>query len=95
MTKFLRALVLGSGYAGQGHALALREAGVEIVGMVSRTRDVVKRVASELKIPHAGTDWEQALVDLQPDIVAIGTPGGAHYEPILAALGAWLSCFLR
>ena len=86
MTNTLRALILGSGFAGQGHAAALRHAGVEIMGMVSRTRDVVEQVAASLEIPYAGTDWEQALVDLQPDIVAIGTPGGVHYEPILAAL---------
>lgn len=82
----LTGLVHGSGFAGQGHALALRDAGVEIVGMVSRTRAVVEQVAAELAIPYAGTDWAQALTDLQPDIVAIGTPGGAHFDPILAAL---------
>ena len=82
----LRALIQGSGFAGQGHAQALREAGVEIVGMVSRTRDVVERVAAKMEIPHASTEWEPTLDELQPDIVAIGTPGGAHFEPILAAL---------
>ena len=86
MDKNLRALILGSGFAGQGHAQALRDAGVEIVGMVSRTRDVVEKVAASLNIPYAGTDWSQALADLQPDIVAIGTPGGVHFAPIMAAL---------
>lgn len=86
MTNGLRALILGSGFAGQGHALALQDADVEIVGIVSRTRDVVEQVAAELGIPYAGTDWAAALADLQPDIVAIGTPGGAHFEPIMAAL---------
>ncbi|MBE2225371.1 MAG: Gfo/Idh/MocA family oxidoreductase [Anaerolineae bacterium] len=56
------------------------------MGMVSRTREVVEQVAAELAIPYAGTDWQEALTTLQPDIVAIGTPGGAHVEPILAAL---------
>lgn len=82
----LKALIHGSGFAGQGHAQALRDAGVEVVGMVSRTREVVEKVAAKMDIPYAGTDWLQALADLQPDIVAIGTPGGAHFEPILAAL---------
>ena len=82
----LRALIHGSGFAGQGHALAFRDAGVEIAGMVSRTPEVVERVAAEMQIPYAGTDWQQALTDLQPDVVAIGTPGGVHYEPILDAL---------
>ena len=26
-------------------------------------------------IPYASTDWEQALRDLHPDIIAVGTPG--------------------
>lgn len=82
----LRALIFGSGFAGQGHAQALRDSGVEVVGMVSRTREVVERVAGEMDIPYAGTDWRQALTDLHPDIVAIGTPGGAHVEPIMSAL---------
>lgn len=82
----LRALIHGSGFAGQGHTQAFRDAGVEIAGMVSRTRDVVERVTADLDIPYAGTDWQQALADLQPDIVAIGTPGGAHFDPILAAI---------
>ncbi|MBZ0300901.1 MAG: Gfo/Idh/MocA family oxidoreductase [Anaerolineae bacterium] len=86
MAATLRALIQGSGFAGQGHTLALRDAGVEIVGMVSRTPEVVQQVAAELTIPYASTDWTQALRDLQPDIVAIGTPGGAHYGPILEAL---------
>lgn len=37
----LRALIFGSGFAGQGHAQVLRVSDVEAVGMVSRTLDVV------------------------------------------------------
>ncbi len=86
MVQKLKALVMGSGFAGQGHAEALRFCDVEVVGMVSRTAETVNAVAKKLNIPYASTDWEQALVDLQPDIVAIGTPGGAHFEPIMSAL---------
>ena len=86
MPAVLRALILGSGFAGKGHALALRDAGVEVVGLVGRTAGVVEQAATELAIPYAGTDWHGALEGLRPDIVAIGTPGGAHVAPILAAL---------
>src|SRR5690606_19625999 len=86
MTHPLRALILGSGFAGKGHTQALRDAGVEVVGMVSRTAEVVRQVATELNIEYASTNWNDALRELQPDIVAIGTPGGAHFEPIMAAL---------
>ena len=33
----LCALILGAGYAGEGHTLALRRAGVDVIGMASRT----------------------------------------------------------
>ncbi len=82
----LTGLVLGTGFAGQGHTAALRSAGVEVVGMVGRTPEVLAQVATDLEIPHTSTDWGQALSDLSPDIVAIGTPGGAHVAPILEAL---------
>jgi predicted dehydrogenase len=78
MAPALRALILGSGFAGKGHALALRDAGVDVVGMVGRTADVIARAAAELAIPHASTDWQGALAALRPNIVVIGTPGGAH-----------------
>lgn len=86
MTKKLSALVMGSGFAGQGHVEALRYCDVDVLGMVSRTEETVKSVASKLNIPYASTNWDQALSDLSPDIVAIGTPGGAHFTPIMSAL---------
>ena len=89
----LRVLIYGSGFAGQGHAQAFRTAGCDIVGMVGRTPDVVTSVAEKLSIPFAGTDWEAALDALQPDVVAIGTPGGAHYEPILQAFASGCHVF--
>ena len=87
MSGELTGLVFGSGFAGQGHAEAMRYWGIDVVGMVSRTEEVVTRVAGEMGIPYAGTDWYGALEELRPDVVAIGTPGGAHHEQILAAIG--------
>lgn len=81
-----KVLVCGTGFAGQGHAEAFRYAGAEVVGIVGRTESVAKEVAKDLSIPYAGTDWSQALIDCQPDVVSIGTPGGAHAEPIRKAI---------
>jgi len=77
MNKRLKVLVHGTGFAGQG---------AEVVGIVGRTESVVKEVAQNMGIPYASTDWQQALLDCQPDIVSIGTPGGAHVEPIKQAI---------
>ncbi len=93
MPDKLRGLVFGSGFAGQGHAEAMRSCGVEVVGMVSRTKDVVEAVATEMKIPYASTDWSAALDALDPDIVAIGTPGGAHFEQTMEALDSGCHVF--
>ena len=82
----LRVLICGTGYAGQGHAAAFKAASAEVVGIVGRTEKVAREVAVNISVPFAGTDWSQALRDCQPDIVSIGTPGGAHVEPIRAAL---------
>ncbi len=84
----LKAMVLGAGFAGQGHTLALRKAGVHVAGMASRTAEVCRRVAGELGIPRSGTDWRGMLAEIQPKIVAVGTPGGTHLEMISAALDA-------
>ncbi len=94
MSDKLKVLVHGTGFAGQGHADAFRAVGAEVVGMVGRTPSVLEKVAHKMAIPYYSTDWAQALKDCQPDIVAIGTPGGAHYEPIrqAIALGCHVFC---
>lgn len=86
MNTTLKVLVLGTGFAGQGHTDAFRAVGTEVVGIVGRTPSVVKEVANKKAIPYFGTNWSQALKDCQPDIVSIATPGGAHYEPIKQAI---------
>ena len=86
MDRKLKVLVSGTGFAGQGHTDAFRAVGAEVVGMVGRTASVVKEIAEKKGIPYSSTDWKQALKDCQPDIVSIGTPGGAHYESITQAI---------
>jgi len=86
MDRKLKVLVQGTGFAGQGHTDAFRAVGAEVVGMVGRTENVLEEVANKKDIPYFSTDWQQALKECQPDIVAIGTPGGAHYEAIKQAI---------
>lgn len=86
MTSKLKVLVYGTGFAGQGHAQAFRDAGAEVVGIVGRTPNIVEEVAKKINVPYFGTDWQQALETCQPDIVSIATPGGAHVESIKQAI---------
>ena len=89
----LKVLIHGTGFAGQGHTDAFRNAGAEVVGIVGRTPSRVVEVAKKMNIPYSSSDWQQALKDCQPDIVSIGTPGGAHYEPITQAINAGCHVF--
>jgi predicted dehydrogenase len=86
VTRKLKVLISGTGFAGQGHADAFRGAGVDVVGIVGRTETVVREVAEKMDISYAGTDWQTALEDCKPDIVSIATPGGAHSAAIKQAI---------
>lgn len=61
---------------------------MDVIVIVSRTLNVAQRVAEELSIPYARVKMEEALTDLDVDIVAIAMPGGAHIAPIMLALEA-------
>lgn len=86
MNKKLKVLISGTGFAGQGHTDAFRNVEAEVVGMVGRTESVLEEVAKKKSIPYTNTNWIEALQECQPDIVSIGTPGGAHYKAIVPAI---------
>ena len=92
--KELRAIVIGAGFAGEGHTLALRHAGVEVEAICARQPAVVQAVADRLAIPQASTDWRHTLETLRPDIVALATPTSLRGEVVEAAtaLGCHLYC---
>ncbi|QPM92408.1 Gfo/Idh/MocA family protein [Pseudooceanicola algae] len=93
MTRALKVLIAGTGFAGEGHAAAFRAAGAEVVGIVGRTPKVVKDVATRLAIPYGGTEWAQALAECTPDVVSIATPGGVHHDQISQAIAAGCHVF--
>ena len=92
--RSLTAIVIGAGFAGEGHAIALRECGVDVRAICSRTPAAVQAMADTLGVPNASTDWRATLDETKPDIVAIATPGGTHEEMVTAALehGCHLFC---
>lgn len=90
----LRAVVIGTGWAGEGHTIALRAAGVEVVAMCGRTPEPARAMAEKLGIDEVRFDWRRALEELRPDIVSIATPARPHREMAVAAaeLGCHLAC---
>ena len=88
----LRAIVVGTGWAGEGHSKALRGAGVEVVALCGRTPEPAKAMAQKLGIAEVRFDWQQAITTLQPDIVSIATPASLHHE--IALVAAQLGCHI-
>lgn len=82
----LRAIVVGAGFAGEGHTIALRESGVSVEAICARTPSAVQAMAEKLCVPRASVNWRQTLAELKPDVVAVATPAGAHAEIVGAAL---------
>jgi len=91
-SKELKAVVIGAGWAGEGHTKALQHYGVDVVAICARKADVVQKVASKLGIPEASTDWQKSLLEIKPDIVALTTPAILRTEVI--ELAAQLGCHL-
>src|SRR5690349_17950750 len=90
----LRAVVIGAGWAGEGHTLGLRDAGVEVVALCGRTPEPAHARAQQLEIANVRFDWRDALEEFRPDIVTIATPGDAHcaIAEHAAALGCHIVC---
>lgn len=90
----LRAVVIGAGWAGEGHTIALRTAGVDVVALCGRTPEPAKAMAQKLGVEDVRFDWRQALAELRPDIVSIATPAAPHQEmvEVAAQLGCHIVC---
>jgi predicted dehydrogenase len=93
-TRKMKAVVVGAGWAGEGHTRALQHYGVDVVAICARKPDVVQGVASRLGIPEASIDWRKSIMDAKPDIVALTTPAILRAEVIemAAELGCHLLC---
>jgi predicted dehydrogenase len=86
----IRAVVIGAGWAGEGHIIGLREAGVEVVGLFGRTPEPAFQRAAQLGITDVGFDWRAGLEELRPEIVSIATPADSHR--VIAEFAAELGC---
>jgi predicted dehydrogenase len=81
----LRAVVVGAGWAGEGHTNALRHCGVEVVAICARNARATQAAADRLGVPIAATDWRQTLATVKPDIVDLATPADLRGEVIEVA----------
>jgi predicted dehydrogenase len=86
----IRAVVIGAGWAGEGHTIGLRDAGVEVVALFGRTPEPAYQRAAELGITDVRFDWRAGLEELRPEIVSIATPADSHRA--IAEFAAGLGC---
>ena len=82
----LKAVVIGAGWSAEGHTKALQHYGVKVLAVCARKPDVVQKVADELGIPEASTDWRESLLKHKPDIVALTTPAILRTEVVELAV---------
>lgn len=81
----MRAGIVGTGWVGPVHANALRELGVEVAAVCSRTQPSADRFAAE----HGGSAWsdlEAMLQAEQLDVLHVCTPNDLHAPQTLLAL---------
>lgn len=95
MTRRLRVGVIGAGsWSAAVHlpALAARD-DVEVVAVCRRNGDVAARIAERFGVPHAVTDYREAL-SLGLDAVVVASPPNVHEEQVVGALtaGAHVLC---
>ncbi len=81
----LRAIVIGAGWAGEGHTLGLREAGVEVVAFCGRTPEPAFAMAKKLGVEEVRFDYREAIKEFRPDIVSIATPATPHHDIAITA----------
>jgi predicted dehydrogenase len=88
----LQAVVIGAGWAGKGHTLALQHSGVHVRAICARDAQTVDAVARKLGVPEASVDWRHTLEAARPDIVSIATPASLRREVVEVATG--LGCHI-
>jgi len=80
--------IIGCGMISRFHARAIQDVrGAQLVACFDRNPDSAKKLAKEQDC-QAYAELQQMLRDPRVDAVTVGTPSGAHLEPILAAARA-------
>lgn len=90
----LQAVVIGAGWAGEGHTLALQHNGVHVQAICARDKETIEAVAKRLDVPEGSVDWRATLETVRPDIVSLATPASLRREVIETAvdLGCHILC---
>jgi len=88
MPQQLRAGVIGSGFIARVHTRAIRDAGHQVIGIASSSKESATKVAAELNIPNAFASWQELIASDEVDVIHICTPNEFHAEIAIAAAKA-------
>jgi predicted dehydrogenase len=80
--------IVGTGFMASTHTEALRRLGVDVVGIVGRTKESASTAAEKLSIPTAYSTVDELLDDPSVSAVHVTTPNDLHAEQARAALAA-------
>lgn len=93
--------MLGAGFIGQMHSLAMRNAGMsrrvpavrpELVSIADRNQDLAREVADRYQWQAAVADWS-AVLDAELDLFVNAGPNGTHAPACIAAAERGLAVF--
>ena len=92
----LRFGLIGSGFIGRAHAIALQQVGAVFADVAAprcelladSTAAQARRAAAALGFARSTGDWRELVTDPEVDVVDICTPNYLHREMALAALAA-------
>src|ERR1051325_8258057 len=78
--------VVGTGFIGPAHIEGLRRNGVNVLGLVERTKEKAEKKAVEMGIPRIYGSLEEMLADNDIDVVHLATPNHLHHLHAKATL---------
>src|SRR5512143_3282935 len=92
----LKVVVVGCGNMGSSHARAYaRNGGFALVGLIDRSAEKARRLASELGGCAVFPSLDEAIAAVHPDAAAICTYPETHHELTVRALDAGLHVFVE
>lgn len=82
----LRAVVVGTSFGGRVHVPALREAGLDVVGLVGNDPGRTAERAEAFGIAGHGTSIAGVVADTSADVITVSTPPAVHHTSVMEAL---------
>ena len=82
-----RLAIIGTGFGRTVQAVVFRRhPGFDLVAIAGTQQEKTRRIADELGVPGAYSDWSRMLAETGPDLVSIASPPDLHHPMMLAAL---------